>query len=251
MRNKVLKIIELYFKHCKGDMVLRAGNGYCGVYDFNPEQPLDTNFRENDTMHTCHCVYLAMLIMNFFNLGFNEDEKLRAIEFLMVHDLGESKYGDIPDDGRQSGFNKVDMEFIVFLECIKGHPLEDLLKDYFPLFEAYGDEKNRLVRFMKFCDKLDAVLRAFFYEHIGRPGLMTNKDGKFGALTEQDEAGIKATGSIYQADVWGYHLYGKLKQFKHEDEELYNIFCNLIWAAAYTVRGGKDPIPWLPIAPAA
>ena len=238
-----LAIWKTYANYREGDKVVRSGHGLCGVYDFSYETAIDPNYTENDTMHSSTAEEIANNIFRFFPSIFSIREQKRITDFLRYHDLGESKYGDKPDDGSVSKDENVEAElgeFILKIQHLPSDIQEQLIRD-FVVFEnvnyiCWEEESKRAMQFAKLCDKTDAPLAALLFEKQGRKGDLKYKLENFGSITEQDQHYINQMCESSQAAVWTAHMLDKFRDYENLD-----LFAEIVVAACRDVRGFVFP----------
>lgn len=237
------RIWEMYKNYRSNDKVVRSGSGLCGVYRFDPKNPLKYDYVESDTLHSTTVEELANNIFRFYPLLFEAEDQKRIINLLRYHDLGETI--DNPDDGSKDKDEKFEEELATFIEKTSSlHPCEQeaLIRD-FVIFEnagvGYWTEEDRcLMQFAKLCDKVDAPLGALLYELQDRPGSLLFKKDHFGGITGQDQKYADEIGEYSQAGIWTAHMIDTYLYFEYIE-----IFIEIIVEACKDVRGYT--FPWL------
>lgn len=241
--NNSLAIWQMYKNYRSNDVVIRSGSGLCGVYPYNPKQPLEKNYIESDTVHSTTVEELAQNIFRFFPAIFDMHDQKRIINLLRYHDLGETV--DNPDDGSKDHTEKFKEELGTFISKISSLVpalQEQLIRDFIMFENAswlfWNEEDKSLMQFAKLCDKADAPLGALLYELQGRNGSLLYKKEHFGGITEQDEKYAKEIGEYTQAGIWTAHMIDTYANYDYID-----IFISIIVAACKDVRG--ECFPWL------
>lgn len=241
--NSSRSIWEMYKNYRSNDKVIRSGSGLCGVYPYNPKQPVNENYVENDTLHSTTVEELAQNIFRFYPLLFDLNDQKRIVQLLRYHDLGETV--DNPDDGSKDKDEKFQEELETFVNKVSSLPRamqEELIRDFI-VFENAGSElwdkeQRKLMQFAKLCDKADAPLGALLYESQDRAGSLLFKKEHFGGITEQDEKYAKEIGEYSQAGIWSAHMVDTYLYFDYLD-----IFVEIIIEACKDVRG--QVFPWM------
>ena len=120
---------------------------------------------------------------------------------LLLHDIGESKIGDIPDDGSaDAAASKDEQEY-------------EFMSDFTEYFE--DDISSKLLRgltrlqnkndILYLADKLDWILFVGYLTPLGAAGSMTYKAEHVG-LTEQDKHNISISGTMRVVDAMVVHF---------------------------------------------
>lgn len=207
--------------------VIRSGFGTYGVYDYEVGVSFDMNRSESDLEYTAGMQILVMLITALFPDLFSEEDKQTMLYTTLIHEVGERKFGDIPDDGNRDEERKNRLELEAVTDILKGLP-EDLAEKVRFDFMAMQMRSSKLGQFLYCADKVEAVLQGLIYEDEGRGGdLKIKKD-----WTSQDRRGSETTGSTALADVWAVH-------FLEVTSKMYaqKLFIGILRAAVEDVRG--------------
>lgn len=88
----------------------------------------------------------------------------RAIEIAILHDLAETRVGDITPHDRVEGHRKRAMEAEAMQSLVRSLPRGEHL---YALWREYEDSSTAEGRFVKACDKLDMALQAGHYADQG------------------------------------------------------------------------------------
>lgn len=153
----------------------------------------------------------------------------------LCHDVGESKIGDIPDDGNPLHDTKDAAELEMFQEFIYAYSFFDrgrLLR----MFRTFQEKDSHPGKALFVLDKTDAVLTHMVLEKCGIYGNINAKDNP----TERDLRFAEITGSDLAADIWGAQM---LSQFEGFPQEITYPVYELLNVAARDVRGKN--FPWL------
>ena len=236
-------IWKMYKSYRSNDVVIRSGSGLCGVYPYDPSQPILTNYVENDTLHSTTVEELAQDVFRFYPGLFDHFDQTRIIHLLRYHDLGETV--DNPDDGSKDHDEKFEEELATFISKISylvPAVQEQLIRDFI-MFEnasylCWDKESKKMMQFAKLCDKADAPLGAFVYESQGRSGSLTYKKEHFGGITDQDEKYAQEIGDYSQAGIWTAHMIDTYGCYEYVE-----IFIEIIIAACKDIRG--EVFPWM------
>lgn len=202
------KIWENYYTYCETSYVERGGTVACGTlptlrtrdgypYDSKPEFVSEHQGRS--------AFLLGQILMNYPDLSDPSTWFLQMM-FVLCHDVGEIKHGDILDDGSMTD-NSVIQEM--------RRDEEELLDDFFcnfperysiqmaeiaPLFEGYAGGYPLLD---KMVEKLDAILFQLFLYTKGRVGDVRRKRPN---PSGRDLRFAEIIGSSRAIDVWAFHF---------------------------------------------
>ncbi|MEK9681899.1 MAG: HD domain-containing protein [Nitrosopumilus sp.] len=117
----------------------------------NPESVAD---------HTFSMAVIGMIISDLGNLN---SEKI--IKMILLHDLAESKVGDIVPD-KMSIEEKEKLENHAFNEIIKTLP-ESIIPNYMGIWKDYQENNSKESQIVHQIDKLEMVLQAKIYQSQG------------------------------------------------------------------------------------
>ena len=230
-----------------GDLVVRSGFGLCGVYEFDPNAGPNYRHPESDTEHAAGCIEIARCLMRAYPQIFTTDEWLRIFDLLKYHDLGETAYGDHPDDGTQDTEEKNSIELSTFTKLVAfllSDGDDNLLQDFqsFQNLDSkskHDDPRYYLASFCKLCDKLDAVLHAIIYELNGVGGDLAYKEQCYDSLSDRDAYYILLTGTTKIAPNWAIHFMDSCHIYPH-----FAMFFGILESAVREVNDG-DFYDWL------
>lgn len=202
------RIWQNYYTYCETSYVQRGGTIACGLLPplvLNGEFPYDKKPELVSEHQGRSAFLLGMILMNYPDLTDKEAWFLQLM-FLLCHDVGEYKNGDILDDGTMNGND--------ILEA-KRQEEEAILDDFFcnfperyslqmaeiaPLFEGYVGGYPLLD---KLVEKLDAVLFQLFLYTKGIVGDVRRKSPH---PSGRDLRFAKLIGSTRAVDVWAFHF---------------------------------------------
>ncbi|NND87471.1 MAG: HD domain-containing protein [Nitrosopumilus sp.] len=119
----------------------------------NPESVAD---------HTFSMAIIGMLISDIEN--YNSEKILKMV---LLHDLAESKVGDITP-GQMSSEKKKELENNAFDKIISNLP-EKIKNQYFQAWKEYQNNFTKEANLVHQIDKLEMALQAKSYEHKGHP----------------------------------------------------------------------------------
>lgn len=227
------KIYQDYKIHLGKTETPRSGFAYCGIYEISEKLARDRP--ESIAEHSDGVLHLIDSVARFLPEFIPPEDTLLAMRVALWHDAAEIRIGNIPDDGRRNEGRKDYEERTVFSEMTRRWPEEnrEVAKESLRDFQEHG---SKLAQMLYCLDKLDAVLKALHYEHLGRAGSVLQKEG---GPSEQDQHFAEACGSDSIGDVWGMHAVERTKGcFGHE------IVLWVLEAAMQDVRGSNLP-KWL------
>jgi hypothetical protein len=240
--NDAESIWQMYKNYRSNDIVVRSGSGLCGVYEFDPKNPINRNYVESDTLHSTTVEELARNVFRFFPDLFTLKEQRRIINLLRYHDLGETV--DCPDDGSRNRDEKFAEELKTFINKISSLYYDEqvqLIHDFI-IFEnanneCWSEDDKRIMQFAKLCDKADAPLGALLYEYQGRGGSLEYKKDRWG-ITDQDQKFADEIYEYSQAGIWTAHMIDTYLDYEYID-----IFIEIIIEACRDVNGYC--FPWM------
>lgn len=224
---KCQKIWQVYRILKTESEVIRSGFGTYGIYDYKVGACFDMNRSESDLEHTAGMQILVMLTMAFFPDLFSEEDKQTILYITLIHEVGERRFGDIPDDGNRDEERKNRLELAAVMDILKSFPKELAEKVRLGFMEMQA-RSSALGQFLYCADKVEAVLQGLIYESEGRGGDLKMKEG----WTLQDLRGSEATESTDLVDVWAVH-------FLQVTSKMYTqtLFAGILRAAVEDVRG--------------
>lgn len=190
-----IRIWKSYQATREGDYSLRSGFHNYGCYDAEVYQPL-TSRQESLSEHSLGTMTLLRLLSDFYPEIISGELLLRCLDFMRYHDLGETEYGDIPDNGRRDSRLADAREFFSLarkLAFLPEYRRDQILRD-FEIFNQSPDQLNGIDQvFQSLCkltDKSDAILRGLIYENKGHRGNLRHVPRE-----------IKTTGEQYYANI--------------------------------------------------
>ena len=167
----------------------------------------DQNVQEHSYLVTA----LAVIMYSMFE-EIQEYFPPNFIETLLFHDIGETKIGDIPDDGTAEAIAKKDAQEFKFLS--------EFVEDFdYDTAEGILADFGRLQRKGNILYMLDKLEWIFFVGHLtpsGDAGSMNYKETHLG-LTEQDKHAIEVTGSYRTVDAMVVHFLEHTRGIKGRD----------------------------------
>ena len=217
--------------------VIRSGYGMYGVYEYDPKKPFNYDRSESDTEHVFGTIVLLKLIMEFYPYLLPKTLYGNFVTCLLFHELGENKYGDIPDDGLRDEENQGEKELEYIKHYVQDWPHHER-RETLEYFTEMQKKNSGVGRFLYFVDKTEAILQNLIYEKQGRAGDFSVKLKNSAKVSEYDKKNSKITESTKPADMWAFGFYEKW----HKDK-WFSIFFNIIRAAVIDVRG--EDFKWL------
>ncbi|OIP28122.1 hypothetical protein AUK22_04580 [bacterium CG2_30_54_10] len=113
-----------------------------------------------------HCFGVALLTMVIADqVTSHEIDKDLAIRMALVHELGESRVGDIPFTALKYFPDKAKAELEAVTDLVE--PLGQAGKRYLDLFEKFEAGNSIEARFVRAIDKLEMLITARDYERTG------------------------------------------------------------------------------------
>ena len=117
-----------------------------------------------------HCFGVVFLTHFLSSLVNAKIDRSKAVSIAIVHEIGETRVGDIPYVTLKYFQNKDEMETMAIEDVIS--PLgNDLAKESLSLFREFEDGSTVEGRFVKAIDKLEMLITAAEYEKAGYSGL--------------------------------------------------------------------------------
>ena len=167
----------------------------------------DQNVLEHSYMVTA----LAVILYSMFE-ELRDEFSPYYVQALLFHDIGETKIGDIPDDGTAEAIAKKDAQEFKFLS--------EFVEDFdYDTAEGILADFGRLQRKGNILYMLDKLEWIFFVGHLtpsGDAGSMNYKETHLG-LTEQDKHAIEVTGSYRTVDAMVVHFLEHTRGIKGRD----------------------------------
>lgn len=192
--------------------------------------------------HQAKTAWLASVFLSnfpdFFGKGITcetSPEVWTYITTALCHDIGESKIGDIPDDGGPLHDNKDAVELEVFQGFIYAYSFFDR-KELTKMFKSFQKKDSHPAQALFTLDKTEAVLMLLVLEKSGIYGSLKMKENP----TKRDLDFAKKTGSNLAADIWGAQMAARLENFP--PEITFPVY-ELLNVASRDVRG--EPFTWL------
>lgn len=210
-------------------LVMRMGFAEMGVYPVTSDGKTEPQRSESVAEHVLGTLILLDEVAMFCPELISEVETLRCMRLLLKHEVGESKIGDIPEDGRYNEAQKNNDELQAMMQYSKSLPTRygpRLLGD----FINFQNKSSWLTQVVYCVDKLEAVLQCLLYEQDGREVCVSEESSA--SLSEQDRAYMRCTGSTRIADNWGAHCLDLIRDF-----ECAPVFRAILRAAVEDVRG--------------
>lgn len=125
-----------------------------------------------------HCfgvVFLTHFLVPLVNAKLDRN---KAVSIAIVHEIGETRVGDIPYVALKYFQNKDEMETMAINDVLS--PLgENITEESLRLFREFEDGTSLEGRFVKAIDKLEMLVTAAEYEKAGYSGLKDFWDNKF------------------------------------------------------------------------
>lgn len=149
------------------------------------------------------------------------------IEMLLLHDIGETKIGDIADDGAAEAVKYKDEKEYVFLGDFVNDFAPEIRDDIMASFSRF--QKKHDILYM--IDKLEWILFVAYLTPSGDAGSLNYKESHIG-LTDQDRHAIEVTGSYRTVDAMVVHFLEHTHGIEGRD-----VFVNLIEAVYMNIDG--------------
>lgn len=125
-----------------------------------------------------HCFGVVFLTYYLSSLIENKIDRNKAVSIAIVHEIGETRVGDIPFVTLKYFQNKDSMETQAIEDVLM--PLgSDIAKESLELFKEFEEGNSIEGRFVKAIDKLEMLVTAAEYEKAGFSGLKDFWDNKF------------------------------------------------------------------------
>ena len=222
--------------------VIRKGFELVGAANITNDS-LDINstfIRRGDSVleHQAKTAWLASVFLSnfpdFFGKGITcetSPEVWAYITTALCHDAGESKIGDIPDDGSLLHDTKDAVELETFQEFIYAYSFFDR-RELLKTFKSFQRKDSHPARALFALDKAEAVLTHLMLEKCGIYGSIEAKNNP----TERDLRYAEIAGSNLAADIWGAQMITKFEGFP---QEITQPIFELLNVAAQDVRGEK------------
>lgn len=210
-----------YYTYCESSYCVRGGTVACKVlpeFEVHDGFPYDKK-PEFVSEHMGRSAFLlGQILMNYPDLT-DPSTWFTQLMFVLCHDAGEYKFGDILDDGSMNGN--------AFLEEAKQEEIEVLdemfcnfperygmeMCNMLPLFENYAGKMTLLD---KMVEKLDAILFQLFLYSKGVSGDVKRKEPE---PSERDLRFAEILGCSRAIDVWTLHYRVSTKDAPREYRE--------------------------------
>ncbi len=125
-----------------------------------------------------HCFGVVFLTYYLSSLIKNKIDRNKAVSIAIVHEIGETRVGDIPFVTLKYFQNKDSIETQAIEDVLM--PLgSDIAKESLELFKEFEEGNSIEGRFVKAIDKLEMLVTAAEYEKAGFSGLKDFWDNKF------------------------------------------------------------------------
>ena len=220
--------------------VIRKGFELVGAANItNDALDLSSTFmRRSESVleHQAKTAWLASVFLSnfpdFFGKGITCETSPAVWTYIttaLCHDVGESKIGDIPDDGNPLHDAKDATELEAFRDFIYAYSFFDRDK-LLRMFKSFQDKDSHQAKALFVLDKTEAVLTHMVLEKCGIYGSIKEKENP----TERDLRFAKITGSDLAADIWGSQM---IARFKGYPQEITCPVYELLNIAAQDVRG--------------
>lgn len=210
-----------YYTYCESSFTVRGGTVACRVlppFKVHDAFPYDKK-PEFVSEHMGRSAFLlGQILMNYPELTDPKTWFLQMM-FLLCHDAGEYKFGDILDDGSISG-NAVlkeakygEIEILDEMFCNFPDRFGMEMCNMLPLFESYSGKMTLLD---KMTEKLDAILFQLFLYSKGVSGSVKAKEPE---PSERDMRFAEILGTARAIDVWTLHYRVTTKDAPREFQE--------------------------------
>ena len=125
-----------------------------------------------------HCFGVVFLTHFLCPLVNAKLDRNKAVSIAIVHEIGETRVGDIPYVALKYFQNKDEMETMAINDVLS--PLgKNITEESLELFREFEDGTTLEGRFVKAIDKLEMLVTAAEYEKAGFSGLKDFWDNKF------------------------------------------------------------------------
>ena len=125
-----------------------------------------------------HCFGVVFLTYMLSSLVGQKIDRNKAVSIAIIHEIGETRVGDIPYVALKYFENKSEIETSAITDVLQ--PLgKEVSTESLELFRDFEEGKSREARFVKAIDKLEMLITAAEYEKSGFSGLKDFWDNKF------------------------------------------------------------------------
>ena len=125
-----------------------------------------------------HCFVVVFLTFMLSSLVGQKIYINKAVSIAIIHEIGETRVGDIPYVALKYFENKSEIETSAITDVLQ--PLgKEVSSESLNLFRDFEEGKSREARFVKAIDKLEMLITAAEYEKSGFSGLKDFWDNKF------------------------------------------------------------------------
>ncbi len=125
-----------------------------------------------------HCFGVVFLTYFLSTLVNSKIDRNKAVSIAIIHEIGETRVGDIPFVALKYFPNKDTMETMAIEDVLAPLGLETS-KESLALFKEFEEGSSVEGRFVKAIDKLEMLITAAEYEKSGFSGLKDFWDNKF------------------------------------------------------------------------
>lgn len=232
------RIWEGYKLYARGCATTRVGFELAGHALFGGDSPCDMSMfpirGESILEHQAKAAWLTVVFISNFYASSSDQELMNLSALSLVHDVGESVIGDIPDDGRVEHENKGLSEREFFESFVLAYA-EPHRKDILDKFKEFQDKNTFSGQLVYAIDKLEFVLMSLFLETFDIYGSLKSKNPP----TPQDKYFMDLTHTDAATDCWVAHTLVLLSPLNSRISEP---ALTLIDVAVCDVRG--EHFPW-------
>lgn len=182
---KIAKVIDFYTLTNTLKHTIRSGWKHWNV---------SSDRLESVAEHVYGTCMLAIALDSEFDFNIDTD---KVIKMLAIHELEETKIGDITEfDSESDKLKKIDSHTKV-KEVLNGLIKED---EYFSLIKEFDDRNTNEAKFAYMCDKLECDIQAKLYEEKGYNSL-DNQDNnpalRNEVIKEIINSGVKTVADVF------------------------------------------------------
>lgn len=239
-KNTCKKIWEGYKTYAFTAAVIRKGYETFGVsVASNDSLHLSSTFyRRSESVleHQAKTAWLASVFTSNFpdyfgNLPVSDLDPINwsIMVTALCHDVGETRIGDILDDGNPLHETKDVIELEEFERFVNAYDYKDQAR-LINLFETFQNKNSIPGRALYALDKTEAVLTHLLLEKHGTKGDLSKKENPTG----RDLFFAEAIGETTAADIWGAQMFLRIRDYPLNIIEPIKA---LLKVASYDVRG--------------
>lgn len=110
-----------------------------------------------------HTLLMIVFILFFSDkYSFSNQKKMKLIEMVLIHDLGESIIGDLTPESMDKN-EKMVLENNAVVSILEKMPFKKLKNNYLKIWREYNVNRSFESKFVHLVDKLEMVMQARYY----------------------------------------------------------------------------------------